>query len=271
LQVAIESSLTDKTSYVTFKRDPNADGNWMLSKRFASSTMLKGLTQNFSPQSPPLQQQMATKILSSTRTVTVPAPPPVLPPKQNKTRKFFSSPNQLVPTSILSRKQGRPQKSRESDSPAATSPVESPSPSSNVTPTSKLRSPSPIPPSVHEQEYADVADSSPNRGVPNMQDMLMNIVLGNGGSAPFERIYLAVEKNWSTMRRNNTVDCRRAILASLSHNPPGNFRKDPKKDGWWTVAPRAMVWAKQLIKDDKTNLLSLKKAPDFDQSEDDER
>jgi len=83
-----------------------------------------------------------------------------------------------------------------------------------------------------------------------MQDILMNIVLSNGGSCPFEKIYEAVSKNWPTIRKNTTIDCRRALLASLSHNPPGNFKKDPKKEGWWTISPRAMEWAIRLVKED---------------------
>jgi len=40
----------------------------------------------------------------------------------------------------------------------------------------------------------------------------------------------------------------RAILASLSHNPPGNFRK--ASDGCWTIAPKAMIVAEQMSKED---------------------
>lgn len=78
-----------------------------------------------------------------------------------------------------------------------------------------------------------------------MQDMLMRIVLSYGGTCNFEQIYEEVAKSSKFVRQWGADQKRvsRAILASLSHNPPGNFRKN--SDGLWTVSPKALVW--QLI------------------------
>jgi hypothetical protein len=53
--------------------------------------------------------------------------------------------------------------------------------------------------------------------------MLMRIVLQHGGLATFDEIHDDVLKNWKSFRQWDT-DCKRALLASLSHNPPGNFK-----------------------------------------------
>jgi len=83
-----------------------------------------------------------------------------------------------------------------------------------------------------------------------MQDMLMRILLTYGGVCTFEQIYDEVIKTGKSMRHLGADYKRvsRAILASLSHNPPGNFRK--ASDGCWTIAPKAMIVAEQMSKED---------------------
>jgi hypothetical protein len=69
----------------------------------------------------------------------------------------------------------------------------------------------------------------------DMQEMLMKIILEKGGGATFEQIFHEVTTKW---RPKWDTDCKRALLASLSHNPPGNFKKN--KDNQWTIAPKAL-------------------------------
>jgi len=90
-----------------------------------------------------------------------------------------------------------------------------------------------------------------------MQDMLMRILLAYGGVCTFEQIYDEAAKNGKSTKHLGTDYKRvsRAILASLSHNPPGNFRKTA--DGTsWTIAPKAMAIAEQMSKEDPAYSLS---------------
>jgi hypothetical protein len=93
-----------------------------------------------------------------------------------------------------------------------------------------------------------------NGKLTDMQEMLMKVILGHGGVASFEEIYDSVTTNFKSKRQWGN-DSKRALLASLSHNPPGNFKKT--KDGLWTVAPKAMQIAEQMTREDPS--LSLKK------------
>jgi len=91
-----------------------------------------------------------------------------------------------------------------------------------------------------------------------MHEVLMKIVLSHGGVCTFEEVFEDVmdlkNKNYKAVKQLGN-DVKRALLASLSHNPPGNFIKT--KDGCWTIAPKAMLVAKQLVEEDET--LSLDK------------
>jgi len=94
-----------------------------------------------------------------------------------------------------------------------------------------------------------------------MQELLMVTLLKNGGGAEFETIYADVvhSPSWKLLKKSGSADDKRAILASLSHNPPGNFKKDPKRESSWFVASRAMDWAQRLCDADPS--LSLSNVP----------
>ena len=47
-------------------------------------------------------------------------------------------------------------------------------------------------------------------------------------------------------RGNDYKRTARALLASLSHNPPGNFRKTTDGNSWM-IAPKAMNIAEQIV------------------------
>jgi len=91
-----------------------------------------------------------------------------------------------------------------------------------------------------------------------MHEVLMKIILSHGGVCTFEEVFEDVmilkNKNFKAVKQLGN-DVKRALLASLSHNPPGNFIKT--KDGSWTVAPKAMLVAKQLVEENEN--LSLDK------------
>jgi hypothetical protein len=83
--------------------------------------------------------------------------------------------------------------------------------------------------------------------VTELHEMLMRIIVNHGGKCTFEQIFHDVinNKNYRGLRANGApADSKRAIVASLSHNPPGNFKKN--KEGFWIIAPKARALAEQL-------------------------
>jgi hypothetical protein len=55
--------------------------------------------------------------------------------------------------------------------------------------------------------------------------MLIRIIMSRGGRCAFDDIFEQVnnDKQWAHLKPTGS-DARRAIVASLSHNPPGNFK-----------------------------------------------
>jgi hypothetical protein len=79
-----------------------------------------------------------------------------------------------------------------------------------------------------------------------MQETLMGIVLEHGGSALLETISELAAQRIPSIRKKN-MDVRRSIVASLSHNPPGFFRKHARKPGYWTITPRGRLLAEAMM------------------------
>jgi hypothetical protein len=79
-----------------------------------------------------------------------------------------------------------------------------------------------------------------------MQETLMGIVLEHGGSALLETISELAAQRIPSIRKKN-MDVRRSIVASLSHNPPGFFRKHARKPGFWTITPRGRLLAEAMM------------------------
>jgi len=111
---------------------------------------------------------------------------------------------------------------------------ESPSKSPKREPSSPQPS-SPTKPKQEDQSTEVTNDNFPK--LTNMQDMLMRIIVGKGGFATFEEIKQDVIQNWKSVCEWDSRS-KRALLASLSHNPPGNFKKT--KDGMWTLSPKGL-------------------------------
>jgi len=109
---------------------------------------------------------------------------------------------------------------------------------------------------MSDSKSADKTESLVSSKLTDMQGMLMKVILSYGGVANFEQIFDSVMKK-QLWKSKKVGDSKRALLASLSHNPPGNFRKT--KDGQWTIAPKALSIAEELTKEDSTlSLIKMK-------------
>lgn len=110
----------------------------------------------------------------------------------------------------------------------------SPSKSPKAEPESE---PQPSSPKVKQEDQSGEVTTDNFPKLTNMQDMLMRIIVGKGGFATFDQIKDDVIQNWKSVCEWDSRS-KRALLASLSHNPPGNFKKT--KDGMWTLSPKGL-------------------------------
>jgi len=103
-------------------------------------------------------------------------------------------------------------------------------------------------PKKKRKKAAKVVNPNATPKLTEMHEVLMRIVLKYGGVCTFEEIFEDVldlkAKNHKGVNQLGS-DVKRALLASLSHNPPGNFVKT--KEGSWTVAPKSLAIAKSIV------------------------
>jgi hypothetical protein len=87
----------------------------------------------------------------------------------------------------------------------------------------------------------DVVEDDIN-SLTDLQRLISEVIIVDGGSSHFNSIHEYVLKNWTKIRGKDgqpkTNDCRRAILASLSKNLYSHplFMRDSKNEGHWKMA-----------------------------------